>query len=398
MEKSGKALETAKTMGYTKIITEGKKMGIHMKKYINTSRRINTKESEEWGFIVINALKKVWLATLIMELFLFIFFQPNEECSRGYYFYLFVARPSIGQGVWLAAGDILFKKFIKDKSHRTVSIFMILLVSGFAAVPVWVHTSVGLMPVALLFPMVLCPFYRDWKMMLLQAGISTALYAAYQGYFLPHSPYLPPENLLIDVTIFAGCTFVTFVLEEQVNLSYILQEEKSVRDSLTHLYNHETFYEELEYHMKRYEEKKETFSVMIADIDNFKKVNDTYGHDMGDKLLKEAAKRLQSCIRSNDYAFRIGGDEFSLVVCAEFDESLCCRIKEQIQNRLCAPFDIDGKTLYVGSSCGYAAYPNDASTANEIRILADQRMYAEKEQHHMLSSLSSSSTGRGLEK
>lgn len=136
-------------------------MGIHMKKYINTSRRINTKESEEWGFIVINALKKVWLATLIMELFLFIFFQPNEECSRGYYFYLFVARPSIGQGVWLAAGDILFKKFIKDKSHRTVSIFMILLVSGFAAVPVWVHTSVGLMPVALLFPMVLCPFYRD---------------------------------------------------------------------------------------------------------------------------------------------------------------------------------------------------------------------------------------------
>lgn len=146
MEKSGKALETAKTMGYTKIITEGKKMGIHMKKYINTSRRINTKESEEWGFIVINALKKVWFATLIIELFLFIFFQPNEECSRGYYFYLFVARPSIGQGVWLAAGDILFKKFIKDKSHRTVSIFMILLVSGFAAVPVWVHTSVGLMP------------------------------------------------------------------------------------------------------------------------------------------------------------------------------------------------------------------------------------------------------------
>ena len=100
---------------------------------------------------------------------------------------------------------------------------------------------------------------------------------------------------------------------------------------------------------------------------------------MGDKLLKEAAKRLQSCIRSNDYAFRIGGDEFSLVVCTEFDESLCCRIKEQIQNRLCAPFDIDGKTLYVGSSCGYAAYPRDASTANEIRILADQRMYAEKE-------------------
>ena len=107
--------------------------------------------------------------------------------------------------------------------------------------------------------------------MVLQAGNLYRIICGVSGVFLPNSPYLPPENLLIDVTIFAGCTFVTFVLEEQVNLSYILQEEKSVRDSLTHLYNHETFYEELEYHMKRYEEKKETFSVMIADIDNFKK-------------------------------------------------------------------------------------------------------------------------------
>ena len=97
--------------------------------------------------------------------------------------------------------------------------------------------------------------------------------------------------------------------------------------------------------------EQERAAFFFLDLDHFKPVNDTYGHDMGDKLLKEAANRLQSCIRSNDYAFRIGGDEFSLVVCTEFDESLCCRIKEQIQNQLCAPFDIDGKTLYIGSSC-----------------------------------------------
>lgn len=165
-------------------------------------------------------------------------------------------------------------------------------------------------------------------------------------------------------------------------------------DGLTGLYNERYFNSIL--HKK--ELQKLPFILFYLDLDHFKSVNDTYGHDMGDKLLKEAANRLQSCIRSNDYAFRIGGDEFSLVVCTEFDESLCCRIKEQIQNQLCAPFDIDGKTLYIGSSCGYAAYPNDASTANEIRILADQRMYAEKEKHHMFSSLSSSSTGSGLEK
>ena len=137
--------------------------------------------------------------------------------------------------------------------------------------------------------------------------------------------------------------------------------------------------------------------IIYIDINGMKEINDFYGHHQGDKILITTVAKVFNLFKP-DELFRIGGDEFSLVVCTEFDESLCCRIKEQIQNRLCAPFDIDGKTLYVGSSCGYAAYPRDASTANEIRILADQRMYAEKEQHHMLSSLSSSSTGRGLEK
>ena len=105
-------------------------------------------------------------------------------------------------------------------------------------------------------------------------------------------------------------------------------------DGLTGLFNERYFNSIL--HKK--ELQKLPFILFYLDLDHFKPVNDTYGHDMGDKLLKEAAKRLQSCIRSNDYAFRIGGDEFSLVVCTEFDESLCCRIKEQIQNRLCAPF------------------------------------------------------------
>lgn len=332
MEKSGKALETAKTMGYTKIITEGKKMGIHMKKYINTSRRINTKESEEWGFIVINALKKVWLATLIMELFLFIFFQPNEECSRGYYFYLFVARPSIGQGVWLAAGDILFKKFIKDKSHRTVSIFMILLVSGFAAVPVWVHTSVGLMPVALLFPMVLCPFYRDWKMMLLQAGISTA----------------------------------------------ILQEEKSVRDSLTHLYNHETFYEELEYHMKRYEEKKETFSVMIADIDNFKKVNDTYGHAFGDEVIRQVVVAFAEGHGNNDFSARYGGEEFAMILPKRGIEE-AMGIAENIRKKFEEiAFQTELGEKHFTLSIGVAEYTKIYENASTFFEQADKALYEAK--------------------
>ena len=144
--------------------------------------------------------------------------------------------------------------------------------------------------------------------------------------------------------------------------------------------------------------QKLPFILFYLDLDHFKPVNDTYGHDMGDKLLKEAANAFQSCIRSNDYAFRIGGDEFSLVVCTEFDESLASRIKEQIQNRLCAPLILTEKLCMLVPAADMPPIPMMHLLLMRSRILADQRMYAEKEKHHMFSSLSSSSTGSGLEK
>ena len=103
---------------------------------------------------------------------------------------------------------------------------------------------------------------------------------------------------------------------------------------------------------------------------------------MGDKLLKEVAHRLQECIRNNDYAFRIGGDEFALIISADMTESLCEQTKSRIIRPLLRPYEIDGKSLQIGASCGYAVYPLESGDTGEIRILADQRMYAEKALNH----------------
>ena len=149
-------------------------------------------------------------------------------------------------------------------------------------------------------------------------------------------------------------------------------------DGLTGLFNERYFGSVLH----RKEQKKLPFVLYYLDLDHFKPVNDTYGHDMGDKLLKAVAERLLKCIRSNDFAFRIGGDEFALIISAEMDDSLCMQTKMCIVQSLLLPYEIDGKTLHIGASCGYAVYPLETEDTGKIRILADQRMYAEKKENH----------------
>ena len=154
-------------------------------------------------------------------------------------------------------------------------------------------------------------------------------------------------------------------------------ENMANTDSLTGLFNERYFSRVLNI----CEAKKLPFVLYYLDLDRFKPVNDTYGHAIGDRLLQEIAARLLRCIRSRDYAFRIGGDEFALIVSADMDEEQRSRMAERIQTMLSAPIVIEGKLLSVGVSCGCACYPEDGD-ASQVRITADSRMYAEKQHHH----------------
>ena len=154
-------------------------------------------------------------------------------------------------------------------------------------------------------------------------------------------------------------------------------ENMANTDSMTGLFNERYFSRVLSI----CEAKKLPFVLYYLDLDRFKPVNDTYGHAMGDRLLKEISARLLRCIRSRDYAFRIGGDEFALIVSADMDEEQRARMAERIQTTLSAPVVLDGKELSVGVSCGCACYPEDGD-ASQVRIAADSRMYETKQRHH----------------
>lgn len=149
-------------------------------------------------------------------------------------------------------------------------------------------------------------------------------------------------------------------------------------DALTGLFN-KRYFEKM---MKIRDEKKKPYALFYMDLDFFKPVNDTYGHEMGDKVLKEVAKRLLKCIRSNDYAFRIGGDEFMLILNGNLDAQLCEKRIERIKKLIGEPYEFDGHTIKIGISCGSAVYPDDADCAADIQKIADKRMYEDKKINH----------------
>ena len=155
-------------------------------------------------------------------------------------------------------------------------------------------------------------------------------------------------------------------------------EKLANTDGLTGLYNERYLSTKLKQNGKFHKK----FAMFYLDLDRFKPVNDTYGHDMGDKLLKEVSQRLRKCIRNTDYAFRIGGDEFSLIIEeGNINDEFCEMMVRRIKNAIDAPFVIEGHILYVDTSCGYAIYPEHSPEIGDIRIMADHRMYRDKIQN-----------------
>ena len=152
-------------------------------------------------------------------------------------------------------------------------------------------------------------------------------------------------------------------------------EDLANTDGLTGLYN-ERYFDAL---LKENELNRTPFVLFYLDLDRFKPVNDRYGHDVGDQLLKEVASRLRGCVRESDAVFRIGGDEFALIVNGAVTEGFCKSRVEKIKAAIREPYRLKDAEVQVGTSCGSAVYPCDSDDVRAIRILADHRMYEDKQ-------------------
>lgn len=151
-------------------------------------------------------------------------------------------------------------------------------------------------------------------------------------------------------------------------------------DALTGLPNRRLFQEHLETEMKKSERSNLPLALMFLDLDHFKDVNDTLGHDIGDVLLKEAAHRLRSCVRASDTVARLGGDEFTIIL-SELDSlSSIAIVAQNILQRMSEPFQLGIDSAYVGASIGITLFPQDARDVEALLKNADQAMYSAKNQ------------------
>ena len=151
-------------------------------------------------------------------------------------------------------------------------------------------------------------------------------------------------------------------------------------DALTGLPNRSMFRDRLEHDIQKAGRAGQRLALMFIDLDQFKEVNDTLGHDIGDGLLKQAAERLAGCVRAADTVARIGGDEFTVILSELDDAAVVERIASCIIQTMALPFHVAHNAIYVSASVGITLFPEDARNADALIRNADQAMYAAKNQ------------------
>ena len=155
-------------------------------------------------------------------------------------------------------------------------------------------------------------------------------------------------------------------------------KELATKDILTGILNRFAFQEELKRVISNANRTGSKFALLFLDLDHFKEVNDTYGHDIGDKLLQEVARRVLPNIRAEDVFARLGGDEFVLIFTNIHKETLH-RLVEKAIGMFRRPWVIDSIDLPVTASMGVVIYPDDADKEADLIKKADAAMYKSKE-------------------
>ncbi|HEX6928377.1 MAG TPA: EAL domain-containing protein [Gammaproteobacteria bacterium] len=149
-------------------------------------------------------------------------------------------------------------------------------------------------------------------------------------------------------------------------------------DALTGVANRSSFMEQAGKSIRRADRHGEMIACLFLDLDRFKRINDSFGHDAGDELLRQVSERLKRCIRGNDMIGRFGGDEFTVLLDGIARTGDAATVAEKILDELLRPYDIHGRHFTISASIGISCYPGDATDKTALLKNADAAMYSVK--------------------
>lgn len=166
--------------------------------------------------------------------------------------------------------------------------------------------------------------------------------------------------------------------EELIRISEAKYRELAHHDILTRLHNRAYFQEYLNKVTEDAKHSDSHFALFFIDLDRFKCVNDSYGHESGDEVLSQTADRILSCVQSKDTVARIGGDEFAVILTGFEDYSYIANIAQAICDKISKPYTLKAAVYSIGVSIGISLYPEDDTDPDRLLQKADYAMYSLK--------------------
>ncbi len=202
-----------------------------------------------------------------------------------------------------------------------------------------------------------------------------------------HTDVLPAESYDPDATVHTLQRTVATLQQQAYSLSNEVRDRQQVEqalrevniDRLTGLPNRNVFHDRLEVDIKKAHRSGLPLALLFIDLDHFKEINDTLGHDVGDQLLKQVGHRLQAFVRQTDTVARLGGDEFTITLAELHDIDTVTDVANKIRHDLSLPFRLGSELAYISASIGITIYPRDAANAGDLLRNADQAMYQSKD-------------------
>lgn len=183
------------------------------------------------------------------------------------------------------------------------------------------------------------------------------------------------QNNILSIAVFFAIVIPSMIF-------FMLQNTNKIAtvDPLTGLPNRTLFQDRLEQVIKECTRNAKKAALLFMDLDGFKEVNDTLGHDVGDQVLKDVAKRLKNVIREGDIIARLGGDEFAIILNDIHNQETPVMVAQKIVNKFDEPFKVNDRLVNVGISIGIALCPEHTGDINDLIRFSDVAMYSAKKE------------------